>query len=272
MVLLKPKDTRGEEARAQYRAKHAVTPPLRICKTPYEDMEKEKFRNRFPLKTLLQQNPERYVGVQFTTEATITSIDIKRNWFYIACNECASKVKEDNGIYRYLNHGRQAKPCYRYNFRGFITDPSATAAITFFTPGADCVTGYSCSELITQHKAADPQEIPSEIFAAEGQKNIFQIHFSTTSKTKEFILDQVFNKKPNKAVFQDQPSESNNQKTTPTTTLAITSQKDPKEMKCEESKNKAVKRSLFQGETADLKKQKAVAETSAEEHPKSKNI
>ena len=57
------------------------------------------------------------------------------------------------------------------------------------------MTGYSCSELIAQHKAADPQEIPPKIFEAEGQKNIFQFHFNTASRTKEFILDRVFNKK-----------------------------------------------------------------------------
>ena len=38
----------------------------------------------------------------------------KKNWFYTACNECMSKVKEDGGIYRCINHGRQAQPCYRY--------------------------------------------------------------------------------------------------------------------------------------------------------------
>ena len=39
------------------------------------------------------------------------------------------------------------------------------------------------------------QEIPPEIFAIEGEKNIFQIHFSTTAKTTSFVLDQVFQKK-----------------------------------------------------------------------------
>ena len=84
---------------------------------------------------------------------------------------------------------------HRYNFRAFVTDQSATAPFTFFTPAADDVTGYSCSELIAQHKAADPQEIPPKIFEAEGHKNIFQFHFNTASRTKEFILDRVFNKK-----------------------------------------------------------------------------
>ena len=84
---------------------------------------------------------------------------------------------------------------HRYNFKGFITDPSATAAITFFTPAADKVTGYTCPELIAKHKTADQQEIPPEIFAVEGQKNVFQIHFNSGDGTPNFILDQVFDKK-----------------------------------------------------------------------------
>lgn len=47
------------------------------------------------------------------------------------------------------------------------------------------------------HKAKDPQEIPLEIFAIEGQKNVFQIHFNETGKTTDFVLAQVFNKKKN---------------------------------------------------------------------------
>ena len=82
-----------------------------------------------------------------------------------------------------------------YNFKGFITDPSSTAPLTFFTPTADDFTGYSCSQLIAKHKAADPQEMPPGIFAIEGQKNVFQLHFNSTSNTTDFVLDQVFDKK-----------------------------------------------------------------------------
>lgn len=45
----------------RFREKYQQNPPLRIYKTPYEDIEKEKFRNRFPLKTLLKQDPESYM-------------------------------------------------------------------------------------------------------------------------------------------------------------------------------------------------------------------
>ena len=42
-----------------------MNPPLRINKTPYEDPEQEKHRNRLPPKTLLKQNLESY-KVSFT--------------------------------------------------------------------------------------------------------------------------------------------------------------------------------------------------------------
>ena len=83
----------------------------------------------------------------------------------------------------------------RYCFKGFITDQSATAPITFFTPAADDLIGYSCAELIAMHNAEDPQQIPSQIFEIEGQNNIFQFHFNETSKITSFVLDQVFDKK-----------------------------------------------------------------------------
>ena len=83
---------------------------------------------------------------------------------------------------------------YRYCFKGFIKDQSATVPITFFTPGADDVVGYTCSELLAMHSAEDQQEIPPQIFDVEGQTNVFQIRFNQTGDATSFVLDQVFNK------------------------------------------------------------------------------
>ena len=84
---------------------------------------------------------------------------------------------------------------YRYNFKAFITDPSATAPVTFFTPVGDEIVGYSCPQLIAKHTKTDTQEIPEEIFAIEGQKHVFQIHFNESAKTTDFVVDKVFKKK-----------------------------------------------------------------------------
>ena len=67
--------------------------------------------------------------------------------------------------------------------------------MTFFSPAAEDIVGYPCSELLAKHKARDLQEIPEEIFALEGETNIFQFHFSTSGQTTDFNLDRVFNKK-----------------------------------------------------------------------------
>ena len=90
----------------------------------------------------------------------------------------------------------------RYNFKAYIADPSATVPVTFFSPAADDIVGYSCSYLLAKHNTQDLQEIPEEIFAIEGEQNIFQIHYNTTAQTTDFVLDQVFNKKNPKKTKQ----------------------------------------------------------------------
>ena len=58
----------------------------------------------------------------------------------------------------------------RYNFKGFIADPSASVPLTFFSPGADDIVGYSCSNLIAKYEIEGLQEIPPEILAIEGEQ------------------------------------------------------------------------------------------------------
>nr|GEZ60692.1 nucleic acid-binding, OB-fold protein [Tanacetum cinerariifolium] len=49
-----------EEFRSQYKAQQELNPPLAISKERYHDLSQEKMRNRFPLLTLMQQNPDAY--------------------------------------------------------------------------------------------------------------------------------------------------------------------------------------------------------------------
>ncbi|GJW48837.1 nucleic acid-binding, OB-fold protein [Tanacetum coccineum] len=42
-----------------------------------------------------------------------------------------------NDSYHCMDHGPQPRPGCKYNFMAFITDPPATAPLTFFTPAAD---------------------------------------------------------------------------------------------------------------------------------------
>ncbi|GJS19084.1 DNA helicase [Tanacetum coccineum] len=84
-----------EELRDQYRQRLNLNPPLQISKEKCSDINAEQNRNRFPLSTLLQQNPDGY--------------------------------------------------------RAFLTDMSATALVTFFTPNADVLTGSSYTQLVKKY-------------------------------------------------------------------------------------------------------------------------
>ncbi|GKC35783.1 zinc finger, CCHC-type containing protein [Tanacetum coccineum] len=55
---LNPKIPEVKESRAVFKSRHQPSPPLIICKVPYQDVEQEKTRNRFTLKTIMEQNPQ----------------------------------------------------------------------------------------------------------------------------------------------------------------------------------------------------------------------
>ncbi|GKA39612.1 hypothetical protein Tco_0732163 [Tanacetum coccineum] len=44
----------------KYKAMYQATPPLAIRKAPYEDAAQEKLRNRYPLKPIMEHNPDTY--------------------------------------------------------------------------------------------------------------------------------------------------------------------------------------------------------------------
>nr|GEY63184.1 nucleic acid-binding, OB-fold protein [Tanacetum cinerariifolium] len=69
--------------------------------------------------------------------------------------------------------GPEPNPTYRYNFKAFITDHSATATFTFFTPNANILTGSDCSELIKKYEMPDTRDFPKEILDIEGRRHIF---------------------------------------------------------------------------------------------------
>ncbi|GJT86490.1 nucleic acid-binding, OB-fold protein [Tanacetum coccineum] len=161
---LNPNIPEAEESRVLYRAQHQETPPIIICKFSYEDIEQEKLRDRFKLKALMDR-------IQTVISKAVVT-------------------QRDN--YTCLDHGPQPGPFYRYKFKRYITDTSATALLTFFTPAADKITRHSCEELVETYKPADPRKIPSEILAMEGKRCFFQFHFNTLANIADFTLNDVF--------------------------------------------------------------------------------
>ncbi|GJT61107.1 DNA helicase [Tanacetum coccineum] len=181
---------------AEFTAKYDLKPLLEISKSKFADPEREKKRNRYPISTLLQENPDSYKGVRFTAEATITGINTSRDWYYIACAKCIRKVLDGTDIPTCPDHGPQPHPNYRYNFKAFIADHSATATFTFFTPNANVLTHADCPELVKKYNIPSMRDFPEEILALEGKQHVFQFHYNPYCQTGrvDFYFDDILDK------------------------------------------------------------------------------
>nr|GEX48809.1 DNA helicase [Tanacetum cinerariifolium] len=155
---------RLEELREQQRL--TLHPPLQISKEIHSDINAEKNRNKFPFSTLLQQNPDGY------------------------------RVYDKNGEAYCVNHGLQKPPTYRYIFKALLTDQSATASVTFFTPNADVLIGSSCTELVKKYGVPNPREFPDEILSLNGRTHIFQVHNnpSCIQGRVDYYFDDILDK------------------------------------------------------------------------------
>ncbi|GJY33605.1 DNA helicase [Tanacetum coccineum] len=89
---LNPKIPEAEESLDLFKARYEDSPPLTICKTLHKDVQQDKTRNRLGL-TNLHKQPH---GVRFTAEATITGINMNKDWYYIFCHQCG-KAAITNG-------------------------------------------------------------------------------------------------------------------------------------------------------------------------------
>ncbi|GJW87353.1 nucleic acid-binding, OB-fold protein, partial [Tanacetum coccineum] len=181
---------------AEFTAKYDLKPLLEISKTRYKDLEKEKTRNRFPISTLLQENPDTYKAVRFTAEATIIRINTARDWYYVSCNQCIKMLIDGYDTPTCPDHGPQSHVTYRYNFKAFLSDHSATATFTFFTPNAEILTGVSCPDLVTKYNTPNQRDFPQEILELAGRHHIFQFHYNPyCSKGRvDFYFDDILDK------------------------------------------------------------------------------
>ncbi|GJZ06887.1 nucleic acid-binding, OB-fold protein [Tanacetum coccineum] len=168
-------------------------PYCKISKTRYKDLEKEKTRNRFPISTLLQENPDTYKVVRFTAEATIIRINTARDWYYVSCNQCIKMLIDGYDTPTCPDHGPQSHVTYRYNFKAFLSDHSATTTFTFFTPNAEILTGVSCPDLVTKYNTPNQRDFPQEI---AGRHHIFQSHYNPycAKGRVDFYFDDIFDK------------------------------------------------------------------------------
>ncbi|GJS68778.1 nucleic acid-binding, OB-fold protein [Tanacetum coccineum] len=177
---LNPNIPEAAKSRVVFKARYEDSPPLIICKLPYQDVQQEKTRNRFPLKMIMEQNPN--------------------------------------------------------NYKGYITDTTATTLVTFFSPAADKAAEHPCTELVEKYKPVDPKKIPPEILAAQGKTSVFQFHLNTLGNHRDLNLDAIFNLKKqdkNTGTSAQEPS-----KGTPSSASAVTTQSMEKQDKTQTGKEK----------------------------------
>ncbi|GJR77269.1 reverse transcriptase domain-containing protein [Tanacetum coccineum] len=138
-------------------------------------------------------------------------------------------IKDDN---RTESEQLQARPL----LQGYITDMTATASITFFSPTADKVADHPCTELVEKYKPADPKKIPPEILVVQGKTDVFQFLLNTLGNLKDLTIDDVFDLKK-----QDESTGTSAQepsKGTPSLTSAAATQSMEKQDESQTGKEK----------------------------------
>nr|GEW13015.1 hypothetical protein [Tanacetum cinerariifolium] len=185
-----------EDLQTQFVERFNLHPPLEISKTQFEDPVKEKDRNRYPLSTLLQQKPDTYRGVRFTSSITVAGINTARDWYYESCSKCPRKIEDGDKTGICPDHGPRPILAHKYNFKAFVSDQSATTTFAFFTPNADVLIGYKCLELLKKYNMPSPRDFPTEILSLKGRQHIFQFHFNPYSVTGkvDFYFDDILDK------------------------------------------------------------------------------
>ncbi|GKC73958.1 nucleic acid-binding, OB-fold protein, partial [Tanacetum coccineum] len=110
---LNPKIPETYHIKEQYQQLANTVPILNIDNQRHQNQEEEKHRNRFPLATLLEVNPQNYQRARFTSHATIYKISTQNKWYYERCTECKNQVIPGDPIPTCKNHGPQPTPTYR---------------------------------------------------------------------------------------------------------------------------------------------------------------
>ncbi|PWA46253.1 helitron helicase-like domain-containing protein [Artemisia annua] len=174
-----------------YNADNTRVPQLELHSKKLKDWEQEKTRNRVPLITLLQIDPSTQ------QEVLISQIDTTYDWYYQKCDECGGKLD-----YGYVHghchpYGSQSNPKNSYSFRIIMTDGTANAVMTCFTPHIDGLI-KDVNTLLLEVADRDPSVIPPQILALQNTCHIFQFKFAkpTGQGTPTLILQKVMDHPP----------------------------------------------------------------------------
>ncbi|PWA65577.1 hypothetical protein CTI12_AA332110 [Artemisia annua] len=174
-----------------------LAPQIEVHTERLTEWEQERSRNRVPLVTLLQIDPNTQQRVLFTQEVLILQVDNAYDWYYQKCDECGGKL--DYGFIHGHCHpyGTQSKPQNSYSFRVVITDGTANAVMTCFSPQTDGLI-KDVNTLLKEVTNKDPAIVPPQILALQNTRHVFQFRFAkpTGKGTPTLVLQKVTNKDP----------------------------------------------------------------------------
>ncbi|PWA99316.1 hypothetical protein CTI12_AA009830 [Artemisia annua] len=175
-----------------YNEPTTTIPQLEIQTDRLTNWEDEKNRNRVPFATLLQIDPKTQQRVLFTQNAMILRIDTDHNWYYQKCDECGGKL-----TYGYLHgqchqYGTKPNPINSYCFRIIVTDGTANAVMSCFTPQTDGLI-KDVNSLLKEVETNDPTIIPRAILALQNTRHLFQFQFATPASkgAPTFVLKKI---------------------------------------------------------------------------------
>nr|GFC97752.1 hypothetical protein [Tanacetum cinerariifolium] len=140
----------------------STVPFLTINNQRYEDLNLERTRNRFPLATFLEVDPQNYQYVRFTSEAEIYRINTQKEWYYQKCTTCGKKVIPESPIPKCKNYGPQTNAAYSYCFKAFVSDETATISITCFSNQANSLI-KDAHELLAEISDKNPYHLPKSL-------------------------------------------------------------------------------------------------------------
>ncbi|PWA61429.1 hypothetical protein CTI12_AA168140 [Artemisia annua] len=104
----------------RYSETNTVAPQLEVQTERLTDWEQERNRNRVPLGTLLQIDPNTQQRVLFTQDAMILRIDTAHEWYYQKCDECGEKLRYGYVHGQCHQYGNKPNPENRYR-ESYIT-------------------------------------------------------------------------------------------------------------------------------------------------------
>ncbi|PWA65074.1 DNA helicase PIF1, ATP-dependent [Artemisia annua] len=176
-----------------YNVGNMQAPQIEVHSERSAEWEQERTRNRVPLATLLQIDPNTQQRVLFTQDVFILQVDSAYDWYYRKCEECGGKL--DYGYIHGHCHpfGTESKPQNRVT----ITDGTANAIMACFSPQTDGLI-KDINTLLEEVADKDPTIIPPQILALQNTKHVLQFKFAkpTGKGTPTFILQKVMDYPP----------------------------------------------------------------------------